>query len=77
MGKDVRWVQRPVQPSAWWVRCVGAKGGVGEGEVEIRLGWRLGRGQVVKGLECPSEEFGVCLERWEVFIHSFIQEIYI
>lgn len=52
------------------------KGGVGEGEVEIRLGWRLGRGQVVKGLERPSEEFGVCLERVGI-IHSFIQEIYI
>ena len=75
MGKDVRWVQRPIQPSAWWVRSVGVKGGVGEGEVEIRLGCWLGRGPVVKGLECLSEEFGFCLERVgsiHSFIHSFI-----
>ena len=53
----------------WWVKCFGVKGGVWEGEVDIRLGCCLGRGHVVKGLECHSEELGLWNE-WEIFIHS-------
>lgn len=69
MGKDVRWMGEAVLALCWWVKCFGVKGGVWEGEVDIRLGCCLGRGHVVKGLECHSEELGLWNE-WEIFIHS-------